>query len=136
MRSYQKPLPRIDTDTGPFWEGCKRRELLLQRCLDCGNYIWYPRHFCGHCLSDNSEWVPASGKGTVYTYTVIRQTRARGFRDEVPYVVAYIELDEGVIMMSNIVRVDPQKLHVGMPVQVSFDAATEEVTLPKFRPAG
>jgi uncharacterized OB-fold protein len=136
MAPYQKPLPRIDADTQPFWEGCKRHELLLQRCLDCGRYIWYPRQFCGHCLSDNTEWVPASGKGTIYTYTVIRQTRARGFRDEVPYVVAYIELDEGVIMMSNVVRVAPEKLYVGMPVQVTFEAATEEVTLPKFRSAG
>jgi uncharacterized OB-fold protein len=136
MPPYQKPLPRIDADNRPFWEGCKRHELLLQRCLDCGKYIWYPRQFCGHCLSDNTEWVPASGKGTVYTFTVIRQTRARGFREEVPYVVAYIQLEEGVIIMSNVVRVAPEKVYIGMPVQVTFEDVTEEVTLPKFRPTG
>lgn len=136
MPPYQKPLPRIDADIRPFWEGCKRHELLLQRCLDCGRYIWYPRQFCGHCLSEKTEWVPASGKGTVYTFTVIRQTRARGFRDEVPYVVAYVQLDEGVIMMSNVVNIAPEKVHIGMPVRVTFDDVTEEVTLPKFRPAG
>jgi uncharacterized OB-fold protein len=136
MPSYQKPLPRIDADNRPFWEGCKRHELLLQRCLDCGRYIWYPRQFCGQCLSDNTEWVPASGKGTVHTYTIIRQTRARGFRDDVPYVLAYIELDEGVIMMSNVVRSAPENVHIGMPVQVTFEDVTEEVSLPKFRPTG
>src|SRR3972149_11676871 len=95
-KEYEKALPHLDADTKPFWEYCKRHELRLQKCKDCGAYIWHPRRFCGDCLSDNTEWVKASGKGTVYTYTIVRPAYARGWHEEIPYVVAYIELEEGI----------------------------------------
>ncbi len=133
---YRKPLPMADQETAPFWEGCRRRQLLVQRCRHCGRYQFYPRSLCGACFADGMEWVPASGRGEVYTFTVTHQNRSRGFRDEVPYVVAYVQLEEGVRLMTNIVGCPPEAVHIGMPVEVVFEEATEEITLPKFRPRG
>lgn len=134
MTQVRKPVPPVDPDTRPFWEGCKRHELLLQRCDDCGAFRYPPRQFCGRCFSDNTQWVRASGRGTVYSYTVIRQIGHPAFRDQVPYVVAYVDLEEGVRMMSNIVQCPPERVHIGMPVEVVFEEVTDLITLPKFRP--
>ena len=133
---YAKPLPRIDEESKGFWEGCQRRELYLQRCRACGTVRHYPRALCPNCLSDRTEWMRASGKGTVYTFTVTHQNQSPGFRDGLPYVMAYIELAEGVRMLTNIVDCAPDAVRIGMPVEVVFDDVTPAVTLPKFRPAG
>ncbi|RMF85370.1 MAG: Zn-ribbon domain-containing OB-fold protein [Nitrospinota bacterium] len=135
MATYQKPLPVVDEESRPYWEACKRHELVIQRCKDCGTFRFYPRALCGECLSGNTEWVRASGKGTVYTFTVTYQNRGAGFRDELPYILAYVELEEGVRMLTNIVDCPPEKVRIGMPVEVTFEDVTEEITLPKFRPA-
>ena len=133
-KKYAKPLPRIDEESKGFWEACQRHELVLQRCRDCGKFRYYPRALCPHCLSDRTEWVLSSGRGTVYTFTVTHQNQAPGFRDSLPYVMAYVELDEGVRMLTNIVDCDPAHVKIGMPVQVVFEDATPEVTVPKFKP--
>ena len=133
---YAKPLPRIDEESKGFWEGCQRRELYLQRCRACGTVRHYPRALCPNCLSDRTERMRASGKGTVYTFTVTHQNQSPGFRDGLPYVMAYIELAEGVRMLTNIVDCAPDAVRIGMPVEVVFDDVTPAVTLPKFRPAG
>ncbi len=134
MTLYRKPLPSVNKETSPYWEGCRRGELLIPRCRDCGWYQFYPRAVCGNCLSQNIEWVPSSGRGQVYSYTVIHQNQSPGFASEVPYVLAYIELEEGVRMMSNVVNCPPDEVRIGMPVEVLFEPATKEITLPKFRP--
>ena len=131
---YRKPLPFIEPDTRVFWEGLRRRDFYLPRCNDCQNYHWYPRSICPYCQSQNLTWIRASGKGTVHTFTVTRQNTARGFRENLPYVLAIIELEEGVQVMSNIVGCEPGDVKIGLPVMVTFEDATPEVTLYKFRP--
>jgi uncharacterized OB-fold protein len=131
---YAKPLPRIDEESKGYWEACKRRELVLQRCASCGTLRHYPRAVCPVCLSDAVEWRHAAGTGTVYTFTVTHQNQAPGFRDALPYVLAYVELDEGVRLLTNIVDCPPDDVRIGMPVEVVFEDATAEIALPRFRP--
>lgn len=135
MSGYQKPIPMPDQDTQPYWEAAKRHELLLQRCLDCGQYRFYPRIVCPQCMSDKTEWVKASGRGEVYSFTITYRPPSPAFAADVPYVVAIIELQEGVRMMSNIVGCDPHEVKIGMPVEVVFEDISEDIALPKFRPA-
>jgi len=133
---YPKPLPRVDEESKGFWEACQRHELYVQRCGDCGLLRHYPRALCPSCLSDRTEWVRCSGKGTVYTFTVTHQNQAAGFRDELPYVMAYVELQEGLRLLTNIVGCAAEAVRIGMAVEVVFEDVTADVTLPKFRPVG
>ena len=130
----KKPLPRVDEETKGFWEACRRHELYVQRCRACGNKRYYPRAVCPFCLSDDTEWLRCTGTGSVYTFTVTHQNQAPGFRDELPYVMAYVELDEGLRMLTNIVECAPDAVRIGMRVEVVFDDVTPEFSLPKFRP--
>ena len=134
-KKYAKPLPRIDQESKGFWEACQRHELYVQRCGGCGMTRYYPRALCPRCLGDDTQWVLSSGKGTVYTYTVTHQNQAPGFRDSLPYVLAYVELTEGVRLLTNIVGCDPAAVKIGMSVEVVFEDVTPETTLPKFKPA-
>ena len=129
-----RPIPPDDPDLDPFWQGCKRREFMLQHCKSCGKYIWHPRMFCGNCQSSDLEWVKSNGTGTVYSYTTVYQAAHSFFRDRVPYVVAYVRMDEGVQVMSNLIDVDPAKVEIGMPVEVTFEDVTEEFAVYLFRP--
>ena len=133
-RSYKKYLPRIDEESRGYWEALARHELYFQRCRDCGRKRFYPRAVCPNCLSSATEWVRAKGRGTVYSFTVTYQNQAPGFRDELPYVLAIVELAEGVRLMTNIVECAPDRVLIGMGVEIVFDDCTPEITLPKFRP--
>ena len=133
--SYKKPLPRVDEESRGFWEALARHELYLQRCRDCGTIRFPPRAVCPKDLSDNTEWLRASGRGTVYTFTVTHQNHSVGFREELPYVLAVVELAEGPRLMTNIVGCAPDAVRIGMPVVVEYEDVTPEITLPKFRPA-
>jgi uncharacterized OB-fold protein len=135
---YTKPLPRpLNPDlTRPFWEAAKRHELVLPRCTRCGRYHFYPREICPYCFAQQLEWVPVSGRGRIYTYTVIHQPENRAFRDDVPYVHAIVRLEEGVLMLTNIVGCSIAEVRVDMPVVAVFDDVTPEWTLVKFKPAG
>lgn len=130
---YAKPLPLIDDDSRPFWEAARRHELLIHRCRLCGRY-YFPASYCRHCDADSMEWVRASGRGRVYTFTIYHATPHAGFKEDLPYVVAYVELEEGPLFLTNIVGCRNEEIRVGMPVEVVFEDVTEEVTLPKFRP--
>ncbi len=134
-RKYKKPLPRIDEESKGFWEACQRHELYVQKCRACGTFRYYPRAVCPACLSSDTQWVLSSGRGTVYTYTVTYQNLAPGFRDELPYVLAYVELEEGVRMLTNIVGCAAEDVSIGMPVEVSFEDINGGIALPKFKPA-
>jgi len=133
----KRPLPDATPETREFWEGAKRHELRIQRCNACGRAYFYPRPFCPHCSSKDVEWFTASGKGKLHTY-IINHRPAYGFQDAVPYVIAIVELDEGPRMMTNIVGVEPapENLPIDMPVEVSWQQESDEVTLPLFKPAG
>ena len=113
---YTKPIPDPDATETPFWQGAATGELRIQRCEQCGHQQHYPRKLCTQCGAEPS-WQTASGRGTVYTFTVIRQFGLPPFRDELPYVVAMIELEEGVRMLSNVTDVDPDEVYIGMAVE-------------------
>ncbi len=132
MTEYAKPLPVPDGDTRRYWDAAREHRLMIQRCQDCQRAIFYPRSVCPHCMSDRLEWIQASGRGTIYSYTVVHRSPA-AFKDDVPYVVALIDLAEGVRMMSNVVACAPSDVRIGAAVEVIFDDVTPEITLPKFR---
>ena len=130
-----KPLPAVTLETAPYWEGCKQHELRIQKCAACANYQFYPRIYCSKCFGDRVEWVEASGRAKVATFTIVRRPVSPAFADDVPYVVALVTLDEGPTMMTNIVGCPPEKVEIGMPVAVTFEDWTPEISIPKFRPA-
>jgi len=127
----ERPYPVPDRDTAPFWEGARRGELRIQRCTACGRFIFYPRAVCPRCMADSLEWVAASGRGSVYSFTEVHRTSDE-FRAEVPFVVGLVELEEGVRMMA---RLDIPEPAVGMPVQVVFERVSDELSLPHFMEA-
>jgi uncharacterized protein len=133
MSEYIKPLPKPTATSRPFWDAAKRHELTLQRCGGCNAFIYYPRDRCPNCFSDQLRWQPVSGRGKVYSYTVVRRASTRSFADK-PYVLAIVELDEGPRMTTN-VEAPPESMKVGMPVTVCFDDVTPDRTLVKFKPA-
>jgi uncharacterized OB-fold protein len=128
-------IPSANADTKPFWDGCLRGELLLQRCSACQAYRHPPSPICPRCLSAKHEWVPATGRGTVYTYVVVRETRAKGWDTMVPYVLAVVSLDEGPRMLTNLTNVEPEAVRIEMPVQVTFAELDGTTKLPLFQPA-
>ncbi len=130
-----RTLPHIDEESRPWWEAVKRHELYIQKCRDCGEPRYHPRALCPQCLSSSTQWLRCSGKGKVYTFTVTYQNQAAGFRDSLPYVMAYVELAEGVKMLTNLVDYKLEEVKIGMPVEVVYEDVTPEVTLAKFRPA-
>jgi uncharacterized OB-fold protein len=134
-KRYEKPLPALDEESRPFWEATKRHELYVQRCRDCGFVQFQPRAVCVDCLSSNVQWVKCSGRGKIYTFTVTNQNPARGFRDTLPYIIAHVELEEGVKILADVVDCKPEQVKIGMPVEAVFADVTPEVTLVNFRPA-
>ncbi len=135
MSEYGKPLPVVQPWSEAFWEGTKENRLLIQECSACGIKIFYPRKVCPECWSSELAWVDASGRGKVYTYTIMLDGVEPKFAADLPYVLAMIDLDEGVRMMGNIVDCDPEQVQFGMDVEVVFQRVTDEFTLPKWRPA-
>lgn len=136
MPEWKKPLPTIAGETRPYWDSCRRGQLMIQRCDRCHEHQFYPRGICANCWSSEIKWVKASGKGTVWTFTVTYQNRTSGFDEEVPYVLALVELEEGVRMFTNITQCNPRDVRIGMPVEVTFVPATDQITIPYFKPAG
>jgi uncharacterized OB-fold protein len=135
MSEYAKPLPGPSPVSEPFWEALRVGELRIQRCEDCGKHVFYPRTVCKHCLSDKLSWVTASGRGTLYSYTVVRRAMNPAFQADVPYVYAVVELEEGPRVTTNVVNCTLDLLRVDMPVKAVYDSVTPEATLLKFEPA-
>ncbi|PKB63680.1 MAG: hypothetical protein BZY80_05990 [SAR202 cluster bacterium Io17-Chloro-G2] len=135
MPEWKKPLPTISGETKPFWDACRQGNLLIQRCGSCQEYQFYPRGICANCWCEDIQWVTASGRGTVWTFTETRQNRTPGFEEEIPYVLALVELEEGVKMFTNIIECDPKEVKIGMAVEVTFVQANQQVSIPYFKPA-
>ena len=112
-RTY--PEPSINMETEAYWAAAKEGKFLLKKCNACGKTHYYPRAICPHCLSGDTAWYEATGKGVIYSYSVMR-------RGDTPYAIAYVTLDEGVTMMSNIVECDLDNLAIGQAVEVTFRA--------------
>jgi hypothetical protein len=128
-------LPVSTAETAEYWAGCRRHELLIQRCADCETHQFYPRIMCTSCGGRSLRWVRASGRGTLKSFTIVRRAVSRAYAAEAPYVVALVELEEGPTMMSNIVGCSVEEVSMGMPLEVVFDDWAEGVTVPKFRPS-
>jgi uncharacterized protein len=129
------PAPYQSPDNVEFWQATTEGRLLLRQCDDCGEFIWYPRPFCPGCGSLNTSWVQASGEGTVYTFTVVHRSGVPGFKDALPYVIAYVELAEGPRVMTNIVGCAADSVAIGMPVSVVFADTGEGSAVFRFAPA-
>ncbi len=133
--AYAKPLPTLEGFAKEFYGWCKQHELRFQRCRDCRAWRHVPREICPACGSWEWEWSRSSGRGTVFTWTVIARALHPAFQHDTPYAPVVIEMHEGVRLLSQVVDCAPDQLRIGMPVEVVFDAVTPEITLPKFRRA-
>ena len=133
-------MPRIEPAvmplTEPYWEATRKEQLTAQRCGACGQFVWYPRERCPHCLSADLVWTDLSGEGTIYTFNVMRKPGNPMMADEVPYLIALVDLDEGIRVTTNIVGAEPESVACGQRVTVDWSVELEDGRrLPTFRPA-
>jgi uncharacterized protein len=129
---FPAPDPQVAPELAEFWAATGEGRLLLRHCTACGEFIWYPRPFCPFCHSTATEWVPAGGRGHVYTFSVVR--RGIGAYAGTTYVLAYVQLAEGPRIMTNIVDCDPESVRVGQEVELVFHRTAAGPALPRFRP--
>jgi uncharacterized OB-fold protein len=134
MSEYKKPLPVVQPWSKPFWDAARRHKLMIQTCNDCGLKIFYPRKYCPDCWSSNLGWSEASGRGKVFSYSITMAGVEERFEEDLPFVLALVDLQEGIRMMTNIVECKPGEVIIGMDVEVAFKDVTDEFTLPMFRP--
>lgn len=135
MNDITRPLPRTDEyDTEAFWKATKSKEFRYQQCNSCGTVVFYPRRHCTGCVSGDLAWKVSAGKGSVYTFSVVRQSYHPFFRNQVPYAVAWIDLDEGPRLISNIVVDDPlSEIWIDQRVELVWEEH-DEVNIPLFKP--
>ena len=135
-RELPAPAPYVQPEVKVFWDATATGHLLLPRCTACDDVIWYPRPYCPTCGSLDIEWIEASGRGTVYSFTVNRRGQADlpAYREAGLYVLAYVELEEGPRVMTNIVECDPETVRIGQQVEVVFHDTGAGTALPRFRP--
>lgn len=129
--TYNKPLPRLDTLNKPFWAAAKEGKLLLQHCPACGDTRFPPGPICPKCLAGDQDWIKSSGKGTLKSWIDMHRAYWDGFKDELPYRVCLVRLEEGPVLVSNLTD-KTENLRMGAPVKVVFDTVSEDLTLPKF----
>ena len=132
---FPRPLPSPNALTEPYWQAAHQCELKLPRCESCTKFHFYPRSACPHCGSTALAWQAVSGKGEVYSYTVVHRAPSKGFAEQVPYVVAVVALAEGPHLMTRLIQVQSEAVYIGLRVQVEFEKQDDETTLPVFRPA-
>jgi uncharacterized OB-fold protein len=134
---YQRPLPKITEETRPFWEGCRRNELRIQRCKACGRHRFYPMVACPYCSSLECRWEKFSGRGNIYTWTVVHRTVDPEWRELTPFVVTVVEPVEapGVYLPGLLTGLTPELVTAGQPVEAWFDHVTPEISLLRWRPA-
>ncbi len=134
-KPIEHPKPVADWETRGYWEGAGRHELVLQRCRGCGTVQHRPRALCATCLGPDIEHFVASGRGSVWTFTVTEQNQVPPFREAVPYVLAYVELEEGPRLLTNVVGCAPDEVRIGMSVRAEFRADADGLAVPVFVPA-
>jgi uncharacterized OB-fold protein len=128
------PPPMADAITLPWWQAAAEHRLVVQRCTSCEHTRLPPAPVCPECRSADSDWKQVSGRGEVYTYTLVHRPIAAG--QKLPYVIAVIALEDagGVRMISNLVGVDPDELEIGMPVELLWEDMSADLAVPRFRP--
>ena len=132
----RRPLPQPDDESRAYWEGARQHQLVILRCRSCGFYIHYPKRACPRCAGNDIEPSRVSGHGVVHSFTICHHKGAPGFEERVPFVVVLVELVEqpGLRLVANIVGCDAGTVRIGMPVEVTFEDVSGDVTLPQFRP--
>jgi uncharacterized protein len=131
------PIPVIEPLTEPYWSAAREHRLVIQRCTACGTFRHLPHVLCGNCQSRDHDWVASSGRGSVYTFTIVGHPVHDATNEAVPYNVAVVELEDcgNVLVPSNVVDCPPDEVAVGMAVVVEWDRIDDEVTIPRFRRA-
>lgn len=129
---YEKLVPSPTPETQPYWDGLNEGRLRLQRCADCGKVRHYPRPMCDTCWSMNTDWVDASGKGTVHSWTITHYAFHPGLKGDLPYILLTVDLPEGVRMNAQARGIEASALRVGLPVVLTFDRVKDDLTLPVF----
>jgi uncharacterized OB-fold protein len=130
--AYEKLVPEPTADTKPFWDALHAGKFQLQRCADCKKVRHYPRPVCDACYSMNAEWVAASGRGTVHSWTITHHAFHPGFKADLPFTLLTVDLEEGVRMQAQARGIVQEELRVGLPVKVGFERVKEDLTLPVF----
>ena len=134
---YDGPLPNLDVEpyARPFWTGAREEELRVQECQDCGERQHFPRPWCRNCAAESLEWIEIDGVGRIHSCTVVRHAiKFQAFADDTPYVLANVDLEASVRMLTMMTDCDAEAIKPGLPVEVVFDHVTDEIALPKFRP--
>ncbi len=134
MTDPGRPQPPVTETTAPFWDATRQQRLLLQWCTDCDQPVFFPREVCPRCLGSSLAWRPAEGTGTVHTFTVEHRPQPAFGTD--PYVIALVDLTEGVRIMSNVVHCPPASVRVGQAVRVCWEPLEDGRHLPQFEPDG
>ena len=134
MTEVTRMEPPVLEEGAAFWAATEQRELVLPWCTECEQPFWYPRPACPRCLGTNISWRAASGQGEIYAVTVVHRAQNPLRAARAPYAVALVDLAEGVRMMTNIVGLDADRVRVGMPVQVTWEALSDGRHLPLFQP--
>lgn len=133
--AYTKPLPSIDRATQPYWDHARAHRLSVQRCSACGHRHFPPSPVCPACLSDQQAWEVVSGRGTLLTWGRFHRAYWPGWRDDLPYDVCIVRLEEGPLVVSNFAGPTPPDLRTGLPLVAVFDDVTPEISLVRFTPA-
>lgn len=131
----RKPLPTPRPESAPFWAGLLEEEIRLQRCDSCARVQFYPRPACRYCGATELTWETVSGRAEVYTYTIIHRAPFEAFADDVPYVLAVAQLEEGPRLVTTIVGVDPDEVRIGMALTPVYDRVSDDIALLRFTPA-
>lgn len=134
MNEYKKPLPEIQPFTQAFWDGTRQGKLLVQHCNSCDSNIFYPRRECPECWSEDLCWIASSGRAKVFSFSVTYEGVEKIFGDDLPIILAWVDLPEGIRMQTNLVDCDPDCVAIGQDVEVVFKDVTDEITLPYFTP--
>lgn len=134
--AHDKPQPTPDSDSRAYWEGLKGGRLLLQHCNTCGNVQFYQQAICRKCMGTDLIHRAASGRGTVHSFSVVHRAPGPAFKQDTPYAVLLVELEEGPRMISSLIGADPMSVEFDMPVELVCDSANADVVLPRFRPVG
>lgn len=134
MSEYKKPLPQVEPYSQAFWDGTKNSKLLIQFCKDCDARIFFPRQQCPECWSTQLDWTEASGKAEIYAFSITYEGVEAAFVEDLPIVLAWVDLPEGIRMQTNIIDCNPEDVAIGQSVEVVFKAVTDDITLPYFRP--
>jgi len=133
MPEISKPVPAITPEMREFFDGARAGRLMVQKCDSCGRLRFPAHELCSKCNSTASRWVPVSGRGEVFSFNIMHQVYHPGFAAEVPYAVVVVELEEGCKFVSNLLGVKPHEIKCGMPVEVTFEKLSDDVSIPKFR---